>query len=111
MPGHRKVAAPRGVDSVRCGGAGGDRGGFAVDDEFDAAVALAALGGVVGGNGLRFAEAAGGHGAGADALFGEEVADGIGAAFGELLIEVVGADAVGVTFDLQSEAAVGKENS
>src|SRR5579859_6135111 len=115
MPGHRKVAAPRGVDSVRCGGAGGDGGGLAdgvaVDDEFDAAIALAALGGVVGGNGLRFAEAAGGHGAGGDALFGEEVADGIGAAFGELLIEVVGADAVGVTFDLECEAAVGEENS
>ena len=65
MLGHLKVAATRGVELIGCGGAGGDWGGFAdgvaVDDEFDAAIALAAFGGVVRGYGLSFAEAAGGH--------------------------------------------------
>ena len=53
------------VESVGGSGAGGDWGSFAdgvaVDDEFDAAIALAAFGGVVGGYGLRLAEAARGH--------------------------------------------------
>jgi len=53
------------VESVGGSGAGGDWGGFAdgvaVDDEFDAAIALAAFGGVVGGYGLGFPEAAGRH--------------------------------------------------
>jgi len=44
---------------------GGSRGvadGLAVDDQLDAAIALAAFGGVVGGDRLRFAEAVGGDG-------------------------------------------------
>jgi len=64
LRGHLKVAAT-GIDSVGCGGAGGYWGSFAdgvaVDYEFDAAIALAAFGGVVGGYGLGFAEAAGRH--------------------------------------------------
>ena len=109
-----KVAATRGA-LVWCGGAGGYWGGFAdgvaVDDKFYAAIALAAFGGVVGGYGLRFAEAAGGHRAACHALFGQEIADGVGAAFGELLVELVGADAVGVAFDLEREAFVGEKDA
>jgi hypothetical protein len=70
---HLKVAATGIVESV-CGGAGGDWVGFAdgvtVDDEFDAAIALAAFGSVVGRHGLRLAEAAGGHSAAGNAFFG-----------------------------------------
>src|SRR6266436_7020526 len=91
------------------------RSGFsnrvAVDYEFDAAIALAAFGGVVGGHGLRLAESARGHCAGRHAFFREKIAHGIGAALRELLIKIVAADAVGVAFDLQREAFVGKENS
>ena len=65
MLGHLKVAAMLGAELIGCGGAGGYwscfADGVAVDDEFDASIALAAFGGVVGGYGLRFAEAAGGH--------------------------------------------------
>src|SRR5437667_6822194 len=78
----------------RGGGHGGVADGVTVDDELDAAVALAAFGGVIGGDGLVLAEAAGGNGRTGDALLGEKIADGIGAAFGELLIEIVAADAV-----------------
>src|SRR5258708_5011237 len=94
---------------------GGGRGrvadGIAVDHELDAAVALAAVGGVVRSDGLRLAEAAGGDRGGRDALLGEEIAHGIGAAFGELLIEFVAAYAVGVTFDLQSEAGMREDDA
>src|SRR5437016_6963780 len=88
----------------RGGGHGGVADGVTVDDELDAAVALAAFGGVIGSDGLVLAEAAGGNGRTGDALLGEKIADGIGAAFGELLIEILAADAVGVTFDLEREA-------
>src|SRR6266478_8983441 len=87
-------------------GHGGVADGVTVDDEFDAAVALAAFGGVIGGDGLVLAEAAGGNGRTGDALLGKKIADGIGAAFGELLIEIVAADAVGVTLDLEREAGM-----
>src|SRR6266700_3233352 len=94
-------------------GSGGSRGGVAdgvaVDHELDAAVALAAFGGLVGGDGLDFAEAAGGDGRRRYALFGEKFAHGTGAALGKLLIEFVAADAVGVAFDLKHEAGM-REN-
>src|SRR6266478_3914733 len=48
---------------------------------------------------------------GCDALLGEKIADGIGAAFGELLIEIVAADAVGVTLDLEREAGMGEDDA
>ena len=95
-----------------CGGSGsGVADGVAVDDEFDAAVALATLGSVVGSDGLRFAKAAGGDGRGGHALFGKKIADGIGAAFGELLIEIVAADAVGVAFDLERKAGMREDDA
>src|ERR1700682_3736552 len=59
------------------------------------------LRGVIGGDGLRLAEAAGRDGGGRDALLGEKITHGIGAAFGKLLIEIVAADAVRVTLDLE----------
>src|SRR5260370_28619759 len=90
---HIPTAAPapqsRDAESSRsrCGG-GGSRvaDGVTVDDEFDAAVTLAAFGGVVRSHGLRLAEAVGGDGRRRYALFGEKITDGIGAAFGELLV-------------------------
>src|SRR5713226_7436628 len=91
------------------GGHGSVADGVAVDDEFDAAVALAAFGRVVGGDRLRLAEAVSGNGRRRYALFGEKVANGIGATFGELLIEVVAADAVGVALDLERETGM-REN-
>src|SRR6266699_2417487 len=99
---------------LRCwrgGGRGGTADGVAVDDEFDAAVALAAFGGVVGSDRLRFAEAVGGDGRRRHALFGEKIADGAGAALGELLIEFVAADAIGVALDLEQEAGMREDNA
>ena len=92
-------------------GGAGVSDGSAIHYEFDAAVALAAFGGVVGGDGLGFSEAAGGNGKFGHTLVREEIADGAGAALGELLVEVVGAYAVGVAFDLEIEAGVSEENS
>src|SRR5260370_11913050 len=69
------------------GGRGGTADGVAVDDEFDAPVALAAFGGLVGGDRLRFAEAVGRDGRRRYTLFGEKIADGAGAALGNLPIE------------------------
>src|SRR5216683_1778655 len=94
-------------------GSGGSRGGVAdgvaVDHELDAAVALAAFRGLVGGDGLGFAETAGCDGRRRYALFSEKFAHGTGAALGKLLIEFVAADAVGVAFDLKHEAGM-REN-
>src|SRR5713226_463575 len=95
----------------RGGGRGGAADGVTVDDELDAAVALAALRGVVRSDGLHFAEAAGGDGRRSHALFGEKIADGVGAALGELLIEIIAADAVGVAFDLKREARMGEHDA
>src|SRR6266851_1112473 len=95
----------------RGGGDGGVADGVAVDDEFDAAVALGAFGGVVGSDGLHLAEAASGDRGASDALLSEKIADGIGAAFGELLIEIVAANAVGVAFDLESEAGMREDDA
>jgi hypothetical protein len=95
----------------RGGGRGGAADGVAVDDEFDAAVALAAFGGVVGSDWLHFAEAAGGDGGTGHALLGQEVTDGVGAAFGELLVEVIAADTVGVAFDLEREAGMREDDT
>src|ERR1700676_874774 len=95
----------------RVGGGGGVADGVAVDDELDAAVALAAFGGVIGGDGLALAEAAGGDGGGRDALLGEKIADGVGAAFGELLIEIVAADAVGVALNLERKTGMRKDDA
>src|SRR5262245_16958553 len=90
----------------RSGGGRGVADGVAVDDELDAAVALAAFGGFVRSHGLRFAKAARADAGGRDALIREKVAHGAGAAFGERLVEFVAADAVGMTFDLQSQPGV-----
>jgi hypothetical protein len=88
------------------GSYGGVADGVAVDDELDAAVALAAFGGVVGSDRLRFAEASRGDGRSRNAVFGKKIADGIGAALRELLIKFIGADTVGVAFDLKRQAGV-----
>src|SRR2546423_2504877 len=85
--------------------------GVTVDHQLDAAVALTAFGGVVRSDGLRFAEAAGGDGGNRDALLGEEIAHGIGAVGGELLIEFVAADAVRVALDLQREAGMREDDA
>jgi hypothetical protein len=87
----------------RSGGGDGRRlaDGVAVDHKFDAAIALAAVGGIVRSDGLRFAEAVSGHGRGCHTLLGEEIADAVRAPFGELLVESIGAHAVGVPFNLK----------
>ena len=89
--------------SRKSGGGDGRRlaDGVAVDHKFDAAIALAAVGGIVRSDGLRFAEAVSGHGRGCHTLLGEEIADAVRAAFGELLVESVGAHAVGMPFNLK----------
>src|SRR5208282_4667926 len=46
-----------------------------------------------------------------DSLLGKKIAHRVGAAFGELLIEFVAANAVGVTFDLQCEAGMRQKNA
>src|SRR6267142_5034251 len=101
----------RGARGRGGGGHGGVADGIAVDDELNAAIALAAFGGVVRSDGLHFAEAAGGDGRTRDALFGEKIADGIGAAFGELLVEIVAADAVRVALDLKREARMREDDA
>src|SRR5260370_12073964 len=93
------------------GGRGGTADGVAVDDELDAPVALAAFGGLVGGDRLRFAEAVGGDGRRRHALFGEKIADGVCPALGELLIEFVAAAAIGVALDLEQEAGMREDNA
>src|SRR6266853_37770 len=93
------------------GGHGGVADGVAVDDEFDAAIALAAFGRVVGGDGLRLAEAVSGDGRRGYTLLREKVENGIGAAFRELLIEIVAADAVGVAFDLERETGMSEDDA
>src|SRR6266478_2962793 len=85
--------------------------GVAVDDEFDAAIALAAFWRVIGGDRLRLAETVSSDGRRRYALLGEKVANGIGATLGELLIEIVAADAVGVAFDLESEAGMREDDA
>src|SRR5260370_21935627 len=99
------------VRTVGGGGRGGTADGVAGDDELDAPIALAAFGGVVGGDRLRFAEAVGGDGRRRHALFGKEIADGVRAALGKLLIEFVAADAIGVALDLEQEAGMREDNA
>ena len=72
---------------------------------------MAAFGGVVGGDGLHLAEAAGGDGRAGHAVFGEKIADRVGSAFGELLIEFIAANAVGVAFNLKRKAGMGENDA
>src|SRR5205085_1467454 len=97
--------------SVGRGGVRSAADGVAVDDEFDAPIALAAVGGAIRSDRLGFAKAAGGNGGSGYAVLREEVADGIGAALRELLVEVVAADAVRMTFNLHGQAGVRKHNA
>lgn len=62
-------------------GCRGAADGLTVDDEFDAAIALAAFWCFVGSDGLRFAKAASGDRRTGHTLFRKKIADGIGAAF------------------------------
>src|SRR6266581_2628158 len=100
MSAKRKRGARLLLRRGRGGGGGAVADSIAIDDEFHAAIALPAFGSVVRSDGLRFAEAASGDGRTGDALLGKKIAHGIGTAFGELLIEFVTADAIGVAFDL-----------
>ena len=51
------------------------------------------------------------HGGGVDSLLNEIIADGLGAMLGELLIVVVGADAVGVAFDGDVQRGLGEDDA
>src|SRR5258708_30094722 len=85
--------------------------GVAVDDEFDTAIALAAFGVVVRSDRLSFAEALSSHRRRLNALFGQKIADAVSAAFGELLVEVIGANAVGVALNLKRESRVSEQDT
>ena len=92
-------------------GAEGYADGVTRYHELDAAILLTARGGVVRCDGIGFAHSGGGNVGGGDSLFGQEIAHGIGALLGELLIVVVGADAIGVAFQLELEARICQEDS
>jgi hypothetical protein len=85
--------------------------GVSIHDQLDAAIALSAFGVVVGGHRLRFTEAVSGHGRSWNALLGEKVTNAIGAAFGGLLVKLVGAGAVCMSFGLKSKARTGEKNA
>src|SRR5438105_3250148 len=85
--------------------------GVAVDDEFDAAVALTAFGCVVRSDRLRFAEAACSDGRAGHALLGQKITHGVGTALGELLVEFLTADAVRVALDLEREARMREKDA
>ena len=72
---------------------------------------LAAFGGVVGGDGIGFAEAAGFDRAGLNSLLDEIIAHALGAVLGEILIVLVAAYAVGVALNGDVEAGIGEDNS
>src|SRR5438094_256301 len=65
------------------GGGGAVAYRVAVDHEFHAAIALAPFGSVIGSDGLRFAEAPRGNRRSRNALIGQKIAHGAGAAFGK----------------------------
>src|SRR5437868_3621956 len=73
--------------------------GVTREHQLDAAVALAAVGGCVVGNGLRLAEALRRNCSCRYTLLHKIITDGLGALLGEALVVVVGADGVGVAFD------------
>lgn len=79
----------------RCGVDGG-----AVDDDFDAAIPLAAFGCVVGCDRIGFAKPFYRDRRCGNAFLREEIAYGAGALLGKLLVVLVAADAIGVALDL-----------
>ena len=85
--------------------------GVAGEHEFYAAILLAALGSVVGGDGFAFAEAAGFDCGGLNPLLHEIIPHGLRAMLGKLLVVVVGADAVGVAFDGKMQAGIGEDDA
>ena len=60
---------------------------------------------------LRLAETTRSDGRTGDALLGQKIAHGVGAPLRKLLIEFVAANAVGVTFDLKSQAGVRQQDA
>ena len=92
-------------DGVRRGGVSDGR---AVDDQFHAAIPLTAVGSVIRGHRLRFSKAPRDNGRCGNSLLCEKIAYRIRAALGELLIEVIRAHAIGVAFNLQSQARMRK---
>src|ERR1700688_5016810 len=87
-------------------GVGAD--GVAGEDEFYATILLAAFGGVVAGDGCGLAVSMGFDGGGVNALLHKVIANGLRAAFGELLVVIVGADAIGIAFDGDVQCGIGE---
>lgn len=85
--------------------------GGAVYDQFDAAITLASVSGIIRRNRLRFSKAARGDRRSPNSLLCEKIADGIRAALGKLLVVFIGAHTVRVAFDLQSEARMREQNA
>src|SRR5262249_563498 len=90
---------PESPSGWRGGGRSADR--IALDHQLDAAIPLAPLSCVIGSHRLAPAEAMSGDRGSRNALPPQEVANGVGAAIGKLLIELVSANAIGMPFDLQ----------
>lgn len=79
--------------------------------EFYTTVLLTAFGRVVRGNRLSFAETFRGNLICRDSLLYQVIANRIGAIFGELLVVFIGANAIGVTFDLKVQGWIREYDS
>src|SRR5579864_2998164 len=79
---------------------------FAAQHQFHTAVLLAAFGGLVRGDGLGLAIPVGLDRSGVDPLLDEIVANRLGAVLRKLLIVLITADAIGVSFDLEVQAGI-----
>src|SRR6185312_16102985 len=100
-PTRRAPASLLGLGGRAGSGLHGGAAGLFLDVELDATVPLAALVGVVVGDGALGAEALGGEAAGVDAVLAEVLEHGVRAVVRELLVELVGAAVVGVPLDGQ----------
>lgn len=94
---------------IRSGGRVSD--GVAIQDQLDAAVALAALRRVIGCDRLCFSKPPRGNRRYGYALFREKIAHGTGTLLGKLLVEFIAAHAVRMAFNLKVQAWMGKEDA
>ena len=98
--------------SNRCAGSvGGLADGVTIDDQFHAPVPLTPFGSVIGRNGLRLAETTGGNRGRWNALLCQKIAHCIGPPFGQLLIKLIAANAVGMALNSQLEPGIGEHNA
>src|SRR5437660_37900 len=72
---------------------------------------LSAFGSIVGRDGLRLAKAARRDSRQGNPLLRKKISDAVGAAFGELLVEIVRADAVRMAFNLKRESGMREQDA